>query len=106
MQDGAGEPSGGEKAPKRCGYFFFLPVAFATPARLATDLPACFAAVPAALAALATPLAAPLAADLASLAALAAALPWRVDAAFLPDVCADARCSFRFLVAAPFFAAA
>ena len=56
-------------------FFFLLPVAFATPARVATDLPASFAAVPADLAAFATPLAAPLAALLASVAALAAALP-------------------------------
>ena len=51
-------------------YFFFLrPPVFATPARVATDLPACFAAVPAALAAPVAPLTTPLAADFASLAA-------------------------------------
>jgi hypothetical protein len=83
-----------------------LPEDFAAPARVLTDLPASFAAVPAALAAFFSPLAAPLAAAFASPAALAADLPWREEAAFLPDVCDDARCWLRFLVAAPFFAAA
>jgi hypothetical protein len=87
-------------------YLFFLPLAFATPARVATDLPACLAAVPAAFAAPAAPLAAPFAALLASLAADAAVLPCRVDAARLPPACELARCWLRFRVAAAFFAAA
>jgi hypothetical protein len=56
--------------------YLFLPLAFfVTPARVATDFPACFAAVPADFAALPAVFAAPLAALLASLAAPAAALP-------------------------------
>src|SRR4051812_48100803 len=56
-------------------YFFLRPSAFTTPARVAADLPACFAAEPADFAAVARPLAAPLAADFASPAAPVAALP-------------------------------
>ena len=53
----------------------FFAAGFATPARVAADLPASFAAVPAAFAAFLTPVTAPFAADFASSAAPAAFFP-------------------------------
>jgi hypothetical protein len=72
------------------GYFLRVPPRVA-PARLATALPAPFAALPAAFAADVTPRTADVPAPFAALPAWpaleAAPRAWRVDADFLPAVC-------------------
>jgi hypothetical protein len=70
------------------------------------DLPACLAAPPADFAAEVTPPVAERAEDVAFPSLPAASLRCLVEADFLPLVCDFAFAWLRFLVAAPFFAAA
>jgi hypothetical protein len=87
-------------------YFFEDPRDFAAPARLAADLPACFAARPVdSPADLRLPAAVPTA-RFAVPSALCASLPCLVPAAFLPAVADLLRRALRCLVAAAFLAAA
>src|SRR5215211_3112913 len=89
---------------------FFFDCVLATPVRVATDLPAWRAALPADLAAPVTPRAAEVAAPFAALPACealrAAPRAWLVDAAFLPPVCDLALVALRLRVAAAFCPAA